>query len=140
MMTLGWNVSEPIQLVIKLCVLVDSLKNAPDDAKAFESEVTGFRRLLEQLDSALNQTDFDDIPVDNFDDSLRQILESCQDCVRRCEVFGQQYQGLLAQNGKTVKGARDATKWLWEDKKVTRLKAEINTQARNLQTCLAISN
>ena len=135
----GWNVSEPVQLALQLYAVVETLKSAPDDARAFVSKVASFRRNLEELQGIVNQDVANHSSAQDLD-NLRQTLIECQDCVKRCEEFGERYQGLLAAGTKRLQGVKDAARWAWQDKKVVRYRTDIDSQMNNIHFSLSVKN
>ena len=134
----GWNVSEPIDLAWKLYDVIESFKSAPEDAKAFVSRVNKFSRALKELqktinnDTALRSSSAQDL------DLLRATLVDCQDVVKRCEAFSEQFQKLVQDGGGSIAGAQQATRWVWKDKKVARLNQEIDNQMVSISVTLMI--
>jgi len=133
----GWNVSEPIQLAIKLYDVIDALKDAPEDARAFVSKVNGFRRSLEELGQTL-KSDFSDLSSFQDLDHLHATLVECQGCVRRCQDFGDRFKSLTKDGGGSITRVGQAARYLWQDKKVARLRAEIDSQMNSIHLNLTI--
>lgn len=133
----GWNVSEPIQLAVKLYDVIDALKDAPEGARSFVSKVNGFRRLLEELGQTL-KSDFPDHSTAKDLDHLHATLVECQDCVRRCQDFGDRFKSLTKDGGGGIARVGQAARYLWQDKKVARLRAEIDSQMNNIHLSLTI--
>jgi hypothetical protein len=133
----GWNVSEPVQLAVKLYEVIDDLKDAPEAARAFVSKVNGFRRLLEELGQTL-RSDFSDRSSAKELDHLHATLIECQDCVRRCQEFGDRFKSLTRDGGVSIARAGQAAKYLWQDKKVARLRAEIDSQMNSIHLSLTV--
>ena len=133
----GWNVSEPVQLAVKLYKVVEALKNAPEDARAFSLKVDRFHRSLNVLlktfeDDLENQSSPDHL------DNLHATLIDCKDCVRRCEDFSRPFQDLT----KDARGHRNAgqrVRLLWHEEKIAKLAAEVDDQIANINTSLLIS-
>ena len=135
----GWNVSEPVQLALQLYAVVETLKSAPDDAKAFAFKVASFRRNLEDLQATVDQELANPSSAQNLD-SLRQTLIESQECVKRCEDFSARYNGLLAAGTKRFQRAKDAARWAWQDKEVVRYRADIDSQMNNIHFSLSVRN
>lgn len=133
----GWNVSEPIDLAIKLYDVVEALKTAPEEAKSFTAKVNGFRRSLEELQGTLNNDIATRSSAQDLD-HLGATLVECQECVQRCEDFGQRFKGLVKDGRGGLSGASQATRWVWQDKKVARLRAEIDSQMGSIGLSLMI--
>ncbi len=133
----GWNVSEPVELAFKLFEVVEALKSAPEEAKAFRSKIDSFRRSLTELQKAFDH----DVPSRSSAqdlDHLRETLLECQDCVKRCEEFGDKFGKIAKDGAASLKGAREATRFVWQDKKVARLRQEIDSQMSGIGLTLMI--
>ena len=87
----GWNVTEPIELAVKLVQVIDALSTASQDSRAFASKIDNFRRSLSHL-----QKKMDDAAISNADDydHLRATLAECKVCVERCEDFSKDFAKL----------------------------------------------
>lgn len=129
----GWNVSEPIDLAIKLYDVVEALKNAPEGAKSFVYKVNSFRRSLEELQQTLKNDIAARSSAQDLDHLHATLLE-CQQCVQRCEEFGRRFESLTGDG----KGGLLRARWVWQDKKVARLRAEIDSQMGSIGMSLMI--
>ena len=132
----GWNVSEPIDLAIKLYEVVEALRSAPDSAKAFVSKINNFRSNLKELQRIL-ESDTVSHSADDLE-NLRATLHQCQACVQRCEEYSEKFGKLIKDGGGRMDGAGQATRWALQDKKVTRLREEIDSQMNGIGLTLAI--
>ena len=132
----GWNVSEPIDLAYKLYEVVESLRNAPESAKAFVSKIKNFRGNLKELQRILETDTASRSPQDL--EHLRATVLACEDCVKRCEEYGEGF-GKLTRDGKAkMDGAGQAARWTLQEKKWTRLRDEIDDQMNNIGLTLQI--
>lgn len=133
----GWNVSEPIDLAFKLYKVIESLKSAPEEAKAFVSKINNFRRSLSELQKTIENDIATRSSAQDLD-HLRETIVECQDCVKRCEEFGERFGNITRDGAASLKGAREATLFVWQDKKVARLRNEIDGQMNSIGLSLMI--
>lgn len=133
----GWNISEPIDLAWKLYLMVESLKSAPEEAKAFVSKINWFRRSLQELQNTVHSDIASRASTQDLD-LLRTTLVECQDCVRHCEEFTLQFEKLTKDGARGVSGASQAARWALQDKKVDKLRREIDGQISGIGLTLMI--
>ena len=88
----GWNVTEPLSLAASLYRVVEALKAAPEDAKAFTAQIENFRLSLKQLQRVIDESVVPDSTEEHED--LRATLANCQLCVQRCQKFQESFQKL----------------------------------------------
>ena len=120
----GWNVSEPIDLAYRLYQVVEALRSAPDSAKAFVSKINNFSANLRELQKIL-ESDNPSHSAQNLE-RLRATVLECQACVKRCEDFSEGF-GKLTTDGKgKIYMAGQAARWTMQEKKVARLREEID--------------
>lgn len=134
----GWNVSEPIDLVYKLYEVVESLRSAPESAKAFVSKISNFSGNLKHLQRILEKNTASH-PTQDLDHLRATILE-CQTCVKRCEEYSEGFGKLIKDGRGKMDGAGQAARWTLQEKRVARLREEIDTQMSNIGLTLAIQN
>ena len=134
----GWNVSEPIDLAYKLYEVVESLRSAPESAKAFASKVGNFRGNLKELRRVI-ETDTATRSTQDLE-HLRATVLACEECVNRCEDYAEQF-GKLTKDGKgKMDGAGQAARWTMQEKKWTRMSHEINDQMNSIGLTLQIKS
>lgn len=134
----GWNISEPIDLAIKLYEVVESLRNAPESAKAFVSKINNFSGNLKDLQWILEKYTASHSTQDL--DRLRATVLECQACVKRCEEYSEGF-GKLTKDGRgKMDGAGQAARWTLQEKKVARLREEVDTQMSSIGLTLAIQS
>jgi carotenoid cleavage dioxygenase-like enzyme len=133
----GWNVSEPVDLAWKLYHVVESLKSAPEEAKAFVAKINAFSRSLNELQNTLRNDIASRASAQDLD-HLRITLEECQACVKRCEEFSERFEKLTKGGARGVAGASQATRWALQDKKVDRLRKDIDSQMNGIGLTLTI--
>ena len=128
----GWNVSEPIDLAHRLYQVVEALRSAPHDAKAFVSKINNFSASLRELQKIFES----DTPSHSAQDleHLRATVRQCQGCVKRCEEFSEGF-GKLTTDGK---GKIQAARWALQEKKVARLSKEIDDLMNGVQLILLV--
>ena len=134
----GWNVTEPIELACKLVKVLEALSSASQDARAFVSKIDNFRRSLSQL-----QTKLDDAALGNVDDydHLRATLVECKVCVERCEDFSRDFEKLNDGSGSgKLALAGQATRWVWQEGKASKLRKEIDSQMNDITFLLLIKS
>ncbi len=133
----GWNVSEPVELAFKLYGVVEALRSAPDNAKAFVSKINHFSGNLKELQMVLKSNMAAHSPQEL--ERLRAIVVDCEACVKRCEEFSKDF-GKLTRDGKgKMDGAGQAALWaLQEKKKVPRLKEEVDGHTAAISLALQI--
>lgn len=130
----GWNVSEPIELAFKLYEVVECLRSAPESAKAFVSKIDSFKGNLRELQKILES----DITTQSAQDHLRTTVLECQACVERCEEYCKGF-GKLTKDGRgRMDGAGQAARWTVQEKKVARLREEIDGRINSIGLTLAI--
>ena len=133
----GWNVSEPVQLALKLYEVCEALKNAPEGAKAFTSKVKSFQLALKVLQQTLEEDVDHRVSVQEFD-HLQEIVADCQDCVKRCQKFSEPFQDLVRDGrGGWIK-AGQRVRLVWQEKAVTKLSAEIDGHVASITLHLGI--
>ncbi len=132
----GWNVSEPIDLAIKLYEVVESLRSAPETAKAFVSKINTFRGNLEELQKIL-KSEITSQPSQDLDHLSATILE-CEACVKRCEEYSEGFRKLTKDGRGKLEGAGQAARWTLQEKRVSRLREEIDSQMGSIGLTLAI--
>lgn len=134
----GWNVTEPIGLAAGLYKVIESLKSAPEDAKAFTAKIERFRRSLTELHRVLD----DSLAFDPSRDQayLREALADCQSCVRRCQNFHDSFQKLSQDGAAKFANAAQAARWVWRDRKIVKLRDEIDSQMSNIGLTLLIKS
>ena len=135
----GWNVSEPVQLAFKLYEVVEALKNAPGEARAFISKVDDFRRTLNALEHTIGGDDETRFPSQDLD-ILEAALEHCQACVKRCEEFSKPFRNLARDGNGTLTSVGQRMRLLWQDKKVQKLAVEIDSQINNINLGISSTN
>lgn len=132
----GWNVSEPIDLAHKLYEVVESLRSAPESAKAFVSKINNFRGNLKELQKIL-ESNINSQPTDDLEHLSATVVE-CEGCVSRCEEYSEGFRKLTKDGRGSMEGAGQAARWILQEKKVARLKEEIDGQMRNIGLTLTI--
>ena len=132
----GWNVSEPVDLALKLYQVVEALRSAPDSAKAFVSKINNFSCNLKELQRILDSDTASHSPQDS--EHLRTTLVECQACVKRCEEYSEGFEKLTKDGRGKMDGAGQAARWTLEEKKVTRLKDKIDGLMNDIVMILAI--
>ena len=121
----GWNVTEPLSLATSLYRVVESLKAAPEEAKAFTAQIENFSRSLKQLQRVIDENLAPDPREDHED--LRATLANCQECVQRCQKFQESFQKLSNAESKRMANAGQVALWVWNDRKIVRLRQEIDS-------------
>ena len=134
----GWNVSEPIDLAYKLYKVVESLRSAPESAKAFVSKINNFSSNLEHLQRILEK-DTASHSTKDFDHLRATVLE-CQACVKRCEEYSEGFGKLTKDGRKKLDAAGQAARWTLQEKRVARLREEIDTQMSSISLTLTIQS
>lgn len=134
----GWNVTEPLSLAASLYRVAESLKAAPEDAKAFTTQIENFGRLLKQLQRVIDES----LTLDSGEDheDLRATLASCQSCVQRCQKFQESFQKLSNAESARIANAGQVALWVWNDRKIVRLRQEIDSQMNSVTFSLQIKN
>ena len=133
----GWNVSEPVDLAFKLYGVVEALRSAPDNAKAFVSKINSFSGNLEELQIVLESNSASHSAQDLK--HLRTIVVDCDACVKRCEEFSKDFGKLIKDGRGKMDGAGQAALWaLQEKKKVARLNHEIDGHTASINLALTI--
>lgn len=134
----GWNVSEPIHLAHRLYQVVEALRSAPDSAKAFVSKINSFSVNLSELQKLL-ESDASSRSSQDLE-HLRATVTECQACVKRCEEFSEGF-GKLTADGKGKRYiAAQATRWTLQEKKVARLKEEIDGLMNGIGLTIHVKN
>ena len=134
MFPLGYNVSEPIELVYKLYEIVESLRSAPESAKAFISKTSSFKGNLDELDRVLES----ELPSQPDQVHLRATVRECRACIKRCEEYSESFPKLTKDGRGKIDAAGQAARWAFQEKKLTRLLEEINTRMGSIGLALAI--
>ena len=134
MFPLGYNVSEPIELVHKLYEIVESLRSAPESAKAFISKTSSFKDNLDELDSVLES----ELPAQPDQAHLRATVRECRACIKRCEEYSESFPKLTKDGRGKIDAAGQAARWAFQEKKLTRLMEDINTRMGNIGLALVI--
>ena len=130
----GWNVSEPIELAHKLYEIVESLRSAPENAKAFISKTNSFKSSLDELDRILES----ELPSQPGQDHLRTTIGDCRDCIKRCEKYSQGFPKLTKDDKGMFEWAGQAARWTLQEKTVNRLSEEIKTLMSSINLVLVI--
>ena len=133
-MSLGYNVSEPIELAYKLYKIVESLRSAPESAKAFTSKTDSFKGNLDELDRVLES----ELPSQPDQVHLRDTVRECRACIKRCEEYIESFPKLTKDGRGKIDGAGQAARWTFQEKKLTRLLEEIDTRMSSIGLALAI--
>ena len=77
----------------------------------------------------------------NVDHShLQGILADCQDCGRRCRKLQKQFEELANDENATISNAGQLAKWIWHDKRIDKLRREIDGQMSSISLNLQISD
>ena len=135
----GWNVSEPIDLAIKLYDVVESLRSAPEAAKAFVSKINTFRGNLKELQKIL-QSEITSRPSQDLD-HLSATISECEACVKRCEEYSEGFKKLTKDGRGKMEGAGQAARWTWQERSVvSRLEKEIDSRMSGIGLALLIKN
>lgn len=134
----GWNVSEPIELAFRLYDVVESLRSAPDSAKAFVSKINNFSANLEILQRILERATASHQTQDLA--HLHTLVLDCKACVKRCEEYSNGFGKLTKDGGGKMDSAGQAARWTLQEKKVAGLRNEIDAQMNNIGLTLAIQN
>ena len=132
----GWNVTEPIDLSIRLYVVVETLRSAPDSAKVFVSKIKNFSANLSDLQGVLESHSAGHSLQDPK--RLCATVIECQDCVKRCEEFSEGFGKLTKDGGGKMDGAVQSARWALQEKKVARLRIEIDDRLKDLELALVI--
>ncbi len=132
----GWNVTEPLQLAWQLCRVAQSLKSASDDARTFAIKIQTFSSHLELLQEKLVAAGADSAKL--FE-KLRSTLSNCQECVKRCEEFNQQFRELNGPNTSRSLVA-GPVRWVWKAKEADKLSHLIDSRMNDITVILAIEN
>ena len=132
----GWNVSEPIDLAHKLYKVVESLRSAPDGAKAFISKIKSFKSNLDQLQEILESRAASHAAQDFK--RLRATILECEACVKRCEEYGERFHKLTKDGGRKMDGMGQAARWALQKEKVARLREEIDGHMNSIGLTLTI--
>ena len=132
----GWNVSEPIDLAVKLYHVVEALRSAPDSAKAFVIKINNFSSNLKELQRILDSDTSSPSPQDL--EHLRALVLQCQSCVRRCEEYSEGFAKLTKDGGGKMDGAGQAARWTFQEKKAARLSKEIDDLVHAMSLTLTI--
>ena len=135
----GWNVSEPVQLALKLYEVGEALKKAPDGAKAFTSKVKGFQRALKVLQQTLEEDAGNRVSVHDLD-HLQATVVDCQECVDRCEKFSEPFQDLVRDGRGGWIRAGQRVRLVWQEKTVAKLSSEIDSHVASITLHLNIKN
>ena len=130
----GWNVSEPIHLAHKLYELVDSLRSAPESAKTFNSNTKSFKANLDELDRILES----ELPSQPGQTHLRDTVRECRACIQRCEEYSDSFPKLTKDGRGKIDGAGQAARWTLQEKKVTRLREEIDARMSSIGLTIVI--
>ena len=130
----GYNVSEPIELAYKLYEIVESLRSAPESAKAFISKTNSFKGNLDELERVLES----ELPSQPGQDHLRATVRECQACIKRCEEYSEGFPKLTKDGKGKADGVGQAARWTFQEKKVNRLREEIDTRMSSIGLTLAI--
>ena len=130
----GWNVSEPIELAYKLYEIVESLRSAPENAKAFTSKTNSFKSSLDELDRILAS----ELPSQPGQDHLRATIRDCRACIKRCEEHSQSFPKLTKDGKGKIDWARQAALWTFQEKTVNKLSEEIKTLMSSISLVLTI--
>ena len=134
----GWNVTEPLSLAASLYRVVESLKAAPEEAKAFTTQIENFSRSLKQLQRVIDEELAPDPREDHED--LLAILANCQLCVERCQKFQESFQELSKAESARRANAGQVALWVWNNRNIVRLRHEIDSQMSNITFNLQIKN
>ena len=130
----GWNVTELFSLAASLYRVVESLKAAPEDAKLFTKQIEEFGRLLRRFQRIVDESLASDPGEDHED--LRATLANCQECVQRCQKFQESFQKLSDAESTRIASAGQGALWVWNDKKIVRLRQEIDSQMTFINSTL----
>lgn len=132
----GWNISEPIDLAYKLYEVVESLRSAPESAKAFVSKIKNFSGNLAELQKILEN----DAARQSGQDleHLRVTVLECQACVKRCEEYSEKFGKLTSDGTGKMDGVGQAARWMLQKEKVARLREEIDGQMSSIGLTIAI--
>ena len=125
----GWNITEPISLAASLIRVIESLKAAPDDAKAFTAKIETFQRALKKLQRVLERS----LELDPYADhrDLRETLTDCQVCVQRCQRFQESFQKLRS-DGTANMTTSQAARWVRNHRQIVKLRNEIDAQMHSM--------
>ncbi|KAL9064336.1 MAG: hypothetical protein Q9161_008936 [Pseudevernia consocians] len=132
----GWNVSEPIDLAYKLYEVVESLRSAPESARAFVSKINNFRGNLKELQKVLER-EITSQPTQDLQHLSATVLE-CKAVVERCEEYSERFRKLTKDGRGKMDGAGQAARWMLQKEKVARLREDIDGQMNSIQLTLAI--
>ena len=132
----GWNVSEPIDLAYKLYEVVESLRSAPESARAFVSKINNFRGNLKELQKVL-ESEITSQPTQDLQHLSATVLE-CKAVVERCEEYSEKFRKLTKDGRGKMDGAGQAARWMLQKETVARLREEIDGQMNSIQLTLAI--
>lgn len=132
----GWNVSEPIDLAYKLYQVVESLRSAPESARAFVSKIKQFSGNLRELQKILESAAAPQAAQDL--EYLRATALECQACVKRCEEYSESFKKLTKDGRGKMDGAGQAARWTLQKERVARLREEIDGQMNSIGLALAI--
>ena len=133
----GWNVSEPIDLAIKLYQVIESLRSAPESARAFVDTINEFRGNLKELQKVL-ESEITPQPTEALQ-NLSATVRKCEACVKRCEEYSEGFRKLTKDGRGMMDGAGQAARWTLQKEKVARLREDIDGRMKSIQLTLAIN-
>ena len=135
----GWNVTEPIGIAIKLYEIAEKLNHAPSRAKHFKSKIERLGHTLSSLEKVLGR--FGDgraapLPADSLVQLQKEVVE-LQECIKHCEEFIATFVPLTGDGSKKSSAAAKA-RWVWDEKKVNELSAQIESHIHCINLDLSI--
>ena len=134
--TLGWNVTEPINIAKKLYDYIQALRGASDEAKSFAAKLKTYCVALEELDKCLPTPTAASI---NDSEHIRATLDGCRACAIECQNFIDQFKKLNEPiQGKNKTGER--VNWVWKKDTAVKLRYDIESQISDINLLLHITS
>lgn len=119
----GWNVSEPLQVAVRLCKFVQAYRDAPTQIQEFASQVSAFNAALKALERCLKNRAT--IPLDDLT-IPKDTSGGLRHCAEKCDDF---VNGFFKDNAplRDEIGAGGRLNWIWKDNDAAALKQAMNT-------------
>ncbi len=133
----GWNVTEPMHVAAKLYDFVQKYRGAPEQIRAFATQVNTFCSAMKAFESCLKSPD--SIPQDDLE-TLTTVSNGCKRCADHCQAFLGTFFKQLDDFSQEEVRAGDRLNWIWKKDEAITLKQDMSEQVGIINLHLNISH
>ena len=140
----GWNVTEPIHVLVQIIKTIEAVQFAPEEAQDFKAQIESFadslrglQTVLESLQAGLENETALQTQSRNLV-NLKGSLDASWDYIRRCEEFSKRFNNIANTQAKFAIRTGQAGRWVWNKKHATHLSGQLESHIRDISLKLQI--